>query len=183
VRISGGRLRGRVLRVPRDVRPTEGRVREALFSIWREAVEGGRLLDLFAGSGAVALEAASRGALAVLALEKEARTAADLEEAVRRFGEEGVVTVRRAELPDPLEGLAAAGERFDLVFADPPYRYPDYGALLAAAAPLLATGGELALEHSTRRQPPEEVGGLVRVDQRRYGESSLSFYRRSPGAR
>jgi len=181
VRIAGGELRGRVVPVPRDVRPTEGRVREALFSIWGEAVDGARVLDLFAGSGAVALEAMSRGALEAVAVEGAPRVVAALAAAVRRVGQAGRVEVRRGTLPGALEPLAA--ERpgaFDLVFADPPYRWPDYRRLVAAAEPLLAPDGELAVEHASRHELPAEAGGLVRTDVRRYGESSLSLYRRGP---
>jgi len=182
VRISGGELRGRVVPVPRDVRPTEGRVREALFSIWGDAVGGARVLDLFAGSGAVTLEAVSRGALEALALEEAPRVVTAMAATVRRVGEAGRIEVRRGSLPGALASLAA--ERpgaFDLVFADPPYRWPDYPRLVAAAEPLLAPDGELAVEHASRHELPAEAGGLVRTDVRRYGESALSFYRRGPG--
>lgn len=179
VRVTGGELRGRLLAVPSETRPTEGRVREALFSIWRERVDGGRLLDLFAGSGAVSLEAASRGAIVVVAVEKVPRSVATLEQNVRRTGMEGVVEVRPGTLPAELAALAERGP-FDLVYADPPYRYPDYAELLAAVVPLLASDGELAVEHTARRELPAEVGDLVRVEVRRYGESALSFYRRGP---
>ena len=74
------------------------------------------------------------------------------------------------------------GEPFDLVFADPPYRYTAYPALLTAIAPLLAPGGEVAVEHASRENRASEVGGLVQVDHRRYGGSALSFYR-APAAR
>lgn len=179
VRVTGGELRGRPLTVPGDTRPTEGRVREALFSIWRERVDGGRLLDLFAGSGAVALEAASRGAILVVAVEKVPRSVSVLEQNVRRTGMEGVVEVRSGTLPGVLEVVAERGP-FDLVYADPPYRYPDYAELLAAVSPLLTADGEVAVEHTARRELPVEAGDLVRVEVRRYGESALSFYRRGP---
>ena len=179
VRITGGECRGRTVKVPADTRPTEGRVREALFSMWGDRVVGARFLDLFAGSGVVALEAASRGALVVVAAEKAARSVHLLEQNVRRLGLAGVVEVRRSELPGDLGRLAEAGP-FDLVFADPPYRHPDYGALLAAVEPALAAGGEVVVEHSTRRELPAVAGALVRVDARRYGESGLAFYRRGP---
>jgi 16S rRNA (guanine(966)-N(2))-methyltransferase RsmD len=178
VRISGGEARGRTVKVPADTRPTEGRVREALFSIWAESIDGARFLDLFAGSGVVALEAASRGALAVLAVEKAPRSVHLLEQNVRRLGLAAVVEVQRGELPADLARLGVAGS-FDLVFADPPYRYPDYAGLLAAVAPLLADHGEAAVEHTSRRELPLAVGNLVRVDVRRYGESALTFYRRA----
>lgn len=177
VRLSGGEHGGRVLPVPPGVRPTEGRVREALFSIWGERLRGARLLDLFAGSGAVALEAVGRGALGALAVERAHRSLEVLEANVERLGEAGVVEVRKGDLPTALATLAEAAERYDLVFADPPYDYRDYPGLIAAVAPLLAEDGELVVEHSMRRDLPFEVGALVRADERRYGETALSFYR------
>lgn len=177
VRVSGGELRGRGLAVPPGARPTEGRVREALFSIWGERTLGARILDLFAGSGVVGIEAAGRGALEVWAVDDDARAARTIAENAERLAP-GAVTVRRMRLP---AGLARLGGRpFDLVFADPPYAFTGYAALLAAVAPILAADGEVVVEHSARLEPPVEAGPLVRTDVRRYGESGLSFYRRRP---
>jgi len=180
LRLSGGRHGGRVLSVPRDVRPTGGRVREALFSIWGERVEGARVLELFAGSGAVALEALGRGAAAATAVERDPRAAAALAANAERLGERAALTLRRGALPAELARLARSGAGpFDLVFADPPYRFTAHAALLEALAPLLAPDGEVVLEHAVKVEPPAGAGGLVRVDRRRYGESALSFYRLS----
>lgn len=179
VRLSGGEHGGRVLSVAGDVRPTEGRVREALFAIWAPLLPDARFLDLFAGTGAVALEAVGRGALSAVCIEEDRRCLAVLERNVRRLGEEGAVEVRRGTLPAALSRLPET-DSFDLVFADPPYRFTEYAVLLAAVAPLLAADGEVAIEHSARRELPLEAAGLVRVDVRRYGESGLSFYRRGP---
>jgi 16S rRNA (guanine(966)-N(2))-methyltransferase RsmD len=176
VRVSGGEFRGRGLAVPPGARPTEGRVREALFSIWGERIEEVRFLDLFAGSGVVGLEAAGRGARAVLAVDTDPRAVKLMGENVRSLGSDRVV-IRRASLPDGLARLAAAGRLVDLAFADPPYTFVEYGSLLAATAPLLAPGGEVVVEHSSRTELPEAAGPLVRCDGRRYGESSLAFYR------
>lgn len=188
VRVSGGTFRGRPLAVPPGARPTEGRVREALFSIWRDAVQGARFLDLFAGSGVVGLEAAGRGAISVLAVDDSPRTLRVLEDNAARCGE-GILEIRRLNLPAGLARLAAnqgdqeggAAGPFDLVFADPPYAFGGYEELLAGVIPLLAPEAEVAVEHSTRRDLPIEVGSLVRVDVRRYGESSVSFYKMGPG--
>ena len=181
VRVTGGLYRGRYLAVPPGARPTEGRVREALFSIWLEPLEeGARLLDLFSGSGVVGLEAAGRGALRVVCVERDRRSFSMLQSNRDRLGE-SLVEIRRSALPAALGELAARGDGpFDLVFADPPYRFSAYGELLAAIEPLLAEHGEVAIEHSGRTPMPPEAGGLVRVDQRRYGECALSFYRHAP---
>jgi 16S rRNA (guanine966-N2)-methyltransferase len=181
VRITGGAFRGRNVAVPPGARPTEGRVREALFSIWGDRLDGARVLDLFAGSGAVGLEAIGRGALTVLAVDEDLRAVKTLEANAEHLGER-LVAVRRLALPAGLGRLAAEGAGpFDLVYADPPYNFASYEEVLAGLAPLLAADGEVAVEHSARRSLPVQAGGLVRVDSRKYGESSVSFYRREPG--
>jgi 16S rRNA (guanine966-N2)-methyltransferase len=194
VRVTGGTFRGRGLAVPAGARPTEGRVREALFSIWADRVEQCRFLDLFAGSGVVGVEAASRGALQVLCIDQDLQAVRTIAANAARLGE-ALLSTRRLTLPAGLARLAAdgtdgaagpavaggvAGARcFDLAFADPPYRYDAYEALLVGLRPLLAAGAEVAVEHSSRRTLPPAAGPLVRTGSRRYGESSLSFYRAS----
>jgi len=173
VRVTGGAFRGRGLAVPPGARPTEGRVREALFSIWSDRLENARVLDLFAGSGVVGLEAVGRGALSALAVDDNLQTIKILEANAALLKDKGI-KVRRLTLP---AGLSRLTGPFDLVFADPPYAFEAYGELLTGVAPLLAPDGEVAIEHSSRREMPLEAGPLVRVDVRRYGESSLSFYR------
>ena len=175
VRVTGGAFRGRGLAVPPGARPTEGRVREALFSIWSDRLEGARALDLFAGSGIVGLEALGRGALSVLCVDDDPRAIKTLEANASRLGER--LEVRRLSLP---AGLARLSGPFDLVFADPPYAFDGYEELLTGVQPLLAPEGDVVVEHASRRELPLEAGRLVRVDVRRYGESSLSFYRVSP---
>jgi len=179
VRITGGEFRGRGLTVPPGARPTEGRVREALFSIWSDRIENARVLDLFAGSGVVGLEALGRGALAVLAVDEGLRAVKTLEANAGKLGGR-LLQIRRLTLPAGLVRLTDEGP-FDLVYADPPYNFDAYGELLEAVAPLLAQDGEVAVEHSARRDLALETGPLTRVDVRRYGESAISFYRRGPG--
>jgi 16S rRNA (guanine966-N2)-methyltransferase len=178
VRITGGEFRGRGLAVPTGARPTEGRVREALFSIWNDRLQGARVLDLFAGSGVVALEALGRGALSALAVDQGMQAVKTLEANAGKLGE-GLLEIRRLSLPEGLSRLHAGA--FDLVYADPPYNFAAYGEVLEGAAPLLADDGEIALEHSSRREMPLEAGGLIRVDVRKYGESAIGFFRRGPG--
>jgi 16S rRNA (guanine966-N2)-methyltransferase len=179
VRVAGGELRGRGLAVPAGARPTEGRVREALFSIWGERIAGVRFLDLFAGSGVVGLEAAGRGARSVLAVDADPRAVRIVEQNAGSVGVERFA-VRRLTLPAGLARLLAEGAGpFDLVFADPPYVFAAYGSLLEAAAPLLADeDAEIVVEHASRSELPAAAGPLARFAVRRYGEGSLSFYRR-----
>ena len=180
-RIAGGEFRGRGLAVPPGARPTEGRVREALFSIWSDRLAGARVLDLFAGSGVVALEAVGRGALSALAVDDNPRAIKTLEANAGRLGER-LLQIRRLTLPAGLTRLMEQGAGpFDLVFADPPYNFSQYEELLQGVIPLLAAEAEVAVEHSARRELPLEATTLTRVDVRRYGESAISFYRLGPG--
>jgi len=177
IRLSGGELRGRVLSGPPRARPTEARVREALFSIWQQVVPGARFLDLFAASGAVGLEALSRGAAEIWMIDSDPRAVRCIEENCQRL-EVDNAHWQRVSLPGGLSSLAERVGAFDLIFADPPYAFADYERLLAASAALLRADGVLAIEHSARGRLPERVGALVRTDERRWGETAISFYRR-----
>ncbi len=170
-------LRGRRLAVASGVRPTGSRLREALFSIWQARVEGCEFLDLFAGSGAVGLEAISRGARRAVFVEGSARTFEVLRRSVRELAPERA-RVERIRLPAGLDRLSrgVTGERFDLIFADPPYAFMELGELLQRAAPRLRPGGEMVVEHS-RRLEIAEPGTPWRYSERRcYGDSCLSFF-------
>lgn len=182
LRLLAGELRGRRIEVPAGVRPTESRVREALFSIWRDQVPGCHFLDLFAGSGAVGLEAWSLGAARVCFVEQAPRVLAALRKNL------GTVTqmaaplmaapqaeVVRGRLPEVLSRRLKGC--FDLLFADPPYAYERYADLIEAAGHRAGPRAELAVEHSVRLDMADEVAGWCRSDQRRYGESCISFYR------
>jgi 16S rRNA (guanine966-N2)-methyltransferase len=158
-------------------RPTAERTREALFSIWQARVEGARFLDLFCGSGAAGLEALSRGAAAATLVDADRRAVAVAERNRDRLGAAAGRTLRLA-LPGALGSGPLRGESFDLVFADPPYDFEDWVALLAAVEPLLATGAEIVIEHAARVELPDRVASLRRFDARRYGDSALAFYRR-----
>ncbi len=174
VRFAGGRHRGRRLEMPfGDVRPTEGRVREALFSVWQSHLEEASVLDLFAGSGAVGLEALGRGAGRAVLVEASARGLRALQSNLRTFGE-GRGELLKRRLPARLPELESG---FDLIFADPPYDFPRLEEVIVAARDWISAEGELCVEHSRRRPLPEPIAGWRRRDLRCYGESCLSFYR------
>lgn len=175
IRVASGAMKGRKLEVPPGIRPTEQKVREALFSIWGERLAEATLLDLFAGSGAVAIEAISRGALSTTLVESNRSVVAALE---RNMALLPPGSYRLLVLPAEraIAELTRQAARFDLVFADPPYSWlPDAG-FLAACALLLRPGGLLTIEHSARSSLPASAGDLVRMDSRRHGESALAFY-------
>jgi 16S rRNA (guanine(966)-N(2))-methyltransferase RsmD len=183
MRIIGGSQRGRRLVSPRGqaVRPTSDFVREALFDILHD-VEGWRVLDLCAGTGAVGLEALSRGAARAVLVERARPALSALSRNAEALGyAPPVFEVRSTDLLRALPALGRRGERFELIFADPPYAEADalLPAVLAAAPELLSSGGRLVLEHGVewsvdpaREVPPR----LSFVRSRRYGETVLSFF-------
>jgi 16S rRNA (guanine966-N2)-methyltransferase len=161
--------------VPAGIRPTSGRLRGALFSIWAGRLPGARILDLFAGCGSVGLEALSRGALEAVFVESGRGPLAALRRNLRLAATDATRVLAQA-LPGALGRLATEEQRFDLVFADPPYSWTITEELLGAVRRVIRREGELALEHSRRNPPPGELAEWVRTDVRRYGESALSFY-------
>ena len=177
VRILGGCWQGRRLEVPRGIRPSESRVREALFSIWNDRLEGARFLDLFAGSGAVGLEARSRGALHATLVDGGRNSLVALRRNCRGLAEgampSGVEIVKR-RLPSG-SGAPLAPPGYDLIFADPPYDFDDYESLLHRTSPWCRPGGQLVIEHSKRVQLPE-VSDWRPLRERHYGETCLSFF-------
>lgn len=181
MRVVAGEYRGRRLKAPagREVRPTTDRVREALFSLAEVAPEGGAVLDLFAGSGALGLEALSRGAARAVFVERDARVAALIKENLRAVGvDEARWRVLNAPLPRALTRLSG---QFDLVFADPPYRQGLGEDLLSALSrrPGLLTDEHLVvLETEPEALPVERVLDFDRVRHRRYGDTEISLWRR-----
>lgn len=180
MRIIGGEARGRRLKAPRGAgtRPTADRVRETIFNVLGQRFDGERVLDLFAGSGALALEALSRGAGRAVLVEKDRAAAAICAENAAALGYEGRVEVLRSDVAAAVARLAGP---FDLVFLDPPYAEGPAAALqLLEEHGLVAPGGIAVAEHDRRREPPEAVGALRRIDLRRFGDTAVSFYERSP---
>jgi len=184
MRITGGVHRSRALRAPRGTltRPTSDRVREALFDILNSAgrVEGARVLDLYAGSGALGLEAVSRGAATAVCVESSRSAIAVLRQNIVALGLQASARIVEGEVERVARRIASSGP-FDLVLVDPPWAMVDSGeaprALRAlVVAGILAPAGWLVLEHSSRTAPPN-VEPLERVDSRAYGDTTLTFYK------
>lgn len=174
--VSGGRFGGRRIGVPagRGVRPTPARVKEALFSILAPRLEGIRLLDLFAGSGAIGIEALSRGAASVTFIEADPRTATLLRTTLRGFGiEAGEAEVFALPAERAIKKLP---HRYDLVFADPPYAQAPPLALFTALRDLdrLASGALLIYEHAAKSADFETPGFSV-VRRERWGDTAMTF--------
>jgi 16S rRNA (guanine(966)-N(2))-methyltransferase RsmD len=165
-------------------RPTAERTREALFSIWQDRMLGSRFLDLFCGSGAAGLEALSRGARRAVLVDGDGKALKVATANRDRLGAEAqACRAVRAALPAGLASASLGEETFDLIFADPPYAFEHWQELLEAIEPRLAESGEAAIEHAVRVELPARVSSLERVETRRYGDTALSFYRRSSPAR
>jgi len=162
------------------LRPTSDKLRETLFNILAPRVSGARVLDGYAGTGAIGIEALSRGAAHVTFIEKHRRAAALIEENLKGCGVEGGYTIRCAEIVAALDALPAA-DAFDLILLDPPYDIENVSAVLDAAARRLAGNGFVVLERATRREP-EEPAALQRTRDVKSGDSTLTFYSRDPGS-
>ena len=172
IRISAGRWKGRKLDVPLSARPTASRAREALFDLLGPGIDGARVLDLYAGSGAVGIEAVSRGAARAVLVEREAEA---LEKNVARLGDPGELVVMRRSAQESIRELLARGERFEIVFSDPPY--DDEPRVPPAVADLIADGGVLVLQCDAGGRPADAPGLRVE-DVRAYGRNRFAFYRR-----
>ena len=185
MRVTGGELRGRRIRVPRgsSVRPTADRVRESLFARLGD-LGGVRALDLFGGSGALGIEALSRGALRVVFVERAGPVAAMLRENLVELGVLDRAHVVRGDAAGVVRRLADAGERFDLALVDPPYAEPETAlrALRALAASGILPPGATVVVEAPRRAEPPRVVGLEPVDERRYGDTVIHRFEASAAA-
>ncbi|MGO9763305.1 MAG: 16S rRNA (guanine(966)-N(2))-methyltransferase RsmD [Solirubrobacteraceae bacterium] len=190
MRVIAGRLGGRRLQAPagRVTRPTSDRVREALFAMLAD-VEGARVLDLFAGTGALGIEALSRGAQRAVFVERDARVMKVLNGNLAALGiAPEVVELRRMDALEALHGASAREETYDLVFIDPPYgrarpapsaSVPPiaerWGPQLSAILPALLSPGARVVVESDRRAPIELDVALER--RKRYGDTSITIHR------
>jgi 16S rRNA (guanine966-N2)-methyltransferase len=180
MRVIAGELKGRKLVAPRGwkVRPTSDRVREAVFSALGD-IGGARVLDLYCGPGALAIEALSRGAAGAVLVDRDTRPALGN---VERLGLRQRAELVRSDVTGWLAGHAAAPDasRFDLVFVDAPYRLGErVGQELDTHLPrLLAEGGRAVVESAARR--PLRLESLERLRQRRYGAADVTFYAERP---
>jgi 16S rRNA (guanine966-N2)-methyltransferase len=181
VRIVAGTARGRPLLTPRgkQIRPTSDRVRESLFNVLGQRMDGLRVLDLYAGTGALALEALSRGAERAVLVDRDREAAKLCRENAEALGFSGRAEVLWMPVARAAPLLAHRNEPFDLLFADPPYAARAASEILDLLQRhrLLAAGATLVVEHDRREIAPDAHEGLSRVDQRRFGDTLVSLYR------
>lgn len=181
MRVLAGELKGRRLVTPRGrvTRPTADQVRLALMDTLTPWLPGARFLDLFAGAGAVGIEALSRGAAHATFVERDGRAAGALGTNLEALGLGARSRLVRGDVLRGLERLAGEGARFDLVFLDPPYEEEAVAPTLArlGAGDLVEPGGLVVAQHLTKRGPAPEAGRLAAFRTRRFGETTLTFYR------
>jgi 16S rRNA (guanine(966)-N(2))-methyltransferase RsmD len=187
MRIIAGEYRGRRLKTlrGREVRPTSDRLRETLFNILRAEIPGSVFLDCYAGSGAVGLEALSRGAAQVYLVERDSTAARIIEQNIHALGlsaaQSGSARIVRAEVKAGLRKLTTQGVRADICFLDPPYAL--LGEALKSVAwicgcSLMRPEGVIILEHSRKESTPARIGDWRCARLLTQGSSALSFYRR-----
>jgi 16S rRNA (guanine966-N2)-methyltransferase len=186
MRITGGQAARRILKVPRglNVRPTPDLVKQAVFNSLGARVVGARVLELFAGSGALSLECLSRGAASVICIEKSPRHADFVRDNAASSGFGGILEVRTQDVFPALRQLAADGRQFDLILADPPYgeknvnrRSTSFAQQLldeASLPKLLAPGGRLVLGH-TKRDTLELMSPWLEAKMLKHGDTIMRF--------
>lgn len=175
LRIAGGSARGLPLAEPRGLRlrPTSGLVREAVFNILGDLVVDASVLDLYAGTGALGIEALSRGAARATFVDAEAAACQAILQSLSRAAFTERATVLRGRLPRALSTLTGP---FDLIFMDPPYQEETASDTLLALPEYLAADGTVVYEHGSRYNPPERLAGLQLTERRVYGDSAIALY-------
>ena len=184
-RITGGTFKGMPLAAPRQLRVTEAKVRQALFNILGPSIKWARFLDGFAGSGALGLEALSRGAAFVAFIESDVDAVMSIRDNLAQLGAElprSAWRVVHLEVERGLRQLATSEPLFDVIVFDPPYRSEDGKKALntVVECAMLTPAGIVAIEHDQRTALPSSVGPLQQQSTRhRYGDTVLSFYQHS----
>jgi 16S rRNA (guanine(966)-N(2))-methyltransferase RsmD len=178
MRIIAGSARGRTFDAPqgRDTRPTLDRVRENVFNILQMKVRGAKVLDLFSGSGAMAFEAISRGAAEAVLVDIDRAANAVQRQNAAKLRMEGQCRILQCDWQMAIRQLIAAGERFQVIFLDPPYAMHDMVPVMEALRPLLAEDAVILLEHEAKVFPATP-DGFELYDSRKYGIAGVSFFR------
>jgi len=164
----------------KDLRPTSNKVREALFDILRGSIENTRFLDLFAGTGAVGLDALKEGAAEVTFVEGNKRYSRNISDLIRKNHFEERADAVNKKVLTFIEGAELESMTFDIIFLDPPYHSEDITYALKAIDlyGILDHEGTVIAEHFSKRDLPEQFGSLKKIKDYHYGDTVLSFYKR-----
>jgi len=189
MRISAGNLKGRKIgskselrRVTRHgiLRPTSSKVRESIFNIIGERIEEAQFIDLYAGTGAVGIEALSRGAEKAFFVEADRKRAEQIEDALKDCGCSSGAEVIKGKASDFIKKAEKEGLKFDIIFLDPPYHSEDIEDTLSLLARglLLSDEGIVIAEHISKKKLPDEIGMLVKKKDYKYGDTMLTLFRK-----
>ena len=185
VRVIAGKAKGRALKaVPgQGTRPTTDKVKEAIFSMIGPYFDGGKALDLFAGTGGLAIEAWSRGIEEVVCIDKEKTSIDIIRSNVELVGASNSIEIYRNDSARALKALAKRDIQFDLIFLDPPYRIVDMDAwmLQMAELELVADDATIVVEHDAKVQYPQKFNGFELLRTNQYGDIAVTIYRYSTG--
>lgn len=185
MRVIAGKAKGRALKaVPgQGTRPTTDKVKEAIFSMIGPYFDGGKALDLFAGTGGLAIEAWSRGIEEVVCIDKEKTSIDIIRSNVELVGASNSIEIYRNDSARALKALAKRDIQFDLIFLDPPYRIVDMDAwmLQMAELELVADDATIVVEHDAKVQYPQKFNGFELLRTNQYGDIAVTIYRYSTG--
>jgi 16S rRNA (guanine(966)-N(2))-methyltransferase RsmD len=178
MRITSGKYRGRIIDGPKHIRPTQDKVRKAVFDILGD-IEGLSFLELFAGSGAVGLEAVSRGVTELALVEYNRDCQLAIKKNIESLKAKSC-SLYPLEAERAIEALHKEGKTFDIIFLDPPYYKEMSKKTLQTldACDILAPNGFIVVQHFKKDTLPEDIGNLTLLKEVKYGDTSLSFYRK-----
>lgn len=181
MKVSGGIAKGRKLKVPKAcLRPTSEKVKEALFNILREKVKGSVFVDLYSGTGGIGLDALSRGAKRVVFVETNPSSVKILKDNISSLGFDDRAEVLSSDAGEFLHKTIMKGERFDILFLDPPYHTGEMERIfkVLSKGDILREGGILVAEHFKKKKLPEEAGNLKLLKSYFYGDTVLTLFKK-----
>ncbi|MBN2558010.1 MAG: 16S rRNA (guanine(966)-N(2))-methyltransferase RsmD [Clostridia bacterium] len=184
-RIISGTARGIILDAPAGLgtRPTSDMAKEALFNILREKYSGGNVLDLFAGTGSLGLEAVSRGAAYCVFVDNDTESIMKIKKNIKKCRMTDETMVLKMDAFKALDSKHVAGRKYSCIFIDPPYGKFSTGLIIEKIAvnDIIEKEGIIVTEHGVKDVPPEKTGGFVCFDRRTYGSVNFSIYRKDAG--
>jgi len=162
------------------IRPTTGKVREALFDILRGTVENALFLDLYAGTGAVGMNALREGAAEVIFVEENKKSAKKIQEQLKKISTGNKSMVLTKKVLSFIETAELENQKFDIIFLDPPYHTDEMEHAISAisSAPILNRGGTVIAEHFKKKQLPGSINNLKKIKEYNYGDTVLTFFNR-----